>query len=123
MTGDGGIGVRSPAWSTARPGGSSINRTARRQREQGYVEMPNVNVVEEMTNMISASRAYQTNAEVMNAKSLLLKTLASPSNRSASMTSTTAVADPRQSPRISPASTAGDRRIRLETQRSRRTAF
>ena len=43
----------------------------------GYVSMPNVNVVEEMTNMISASRAYQTNAEVMNtAKSLLEKTLA-----------------------------------------------
>ena len=43
----------------------------------GYVEMPNVNVVEEMVNMISASRAYQTNAEVMSSvKSLLLKTLA-----------------------------------------------
>jgi len=45
--------------------------------EQGYVTMPNVSVVDEMTNMISASRAYQTNAEVMNtAKQLLLKTLA-----------------------------------------------
>ena|ERR1035437_2404177 len=45
--------------------------------EQGYVSMPNVNVVEEMVNMISASRSYQTNAEMMNtAKSLLLKTLA-----------------------------------------------
>lgn len=45
--------------------------------ERGYVTMPNVNVVEEMTNMISASRSYQTNAEVMNtAKQLLLKTLA-----------------------------------------------
>jgi len=45
--------------------------------EQGYVSMPNVNPVEEMVNMISASRSYQTNAEVMNtAKSLLLKTLA-----------------------------------------------
>ena len=44
--------------------------------EDGYVEMPNVNVVEEMVNMISASRSYQTNVEVMNtAKSLLLKTL------------------------------------------------
>jgi flagellar basal-body rod protein FlgC len=44
--------------------------------EQGYVAMPNVNVVEEMTNMISAARAYQTNAEVMNtARQLLLKTL------------------------------------------------
>ena len=45
--------------------------------EKGYVAMPNVNVVEEMVNMISASRAYQTNAEVMNtAKTLMLKTLA-----------------------------------------------
>jgi len=44
---------------------------------EGYVEMPNVNVVEEMTNMISASRSYQTNAEVMNtAKTLLQRTLA-----------------------------------------------
>ena len=44
--------------------------------EKGYVAFPNVNVVEEMTNMISASRSYQTNVEVMNtAKTLLLKTL------------------------------------------------
>ncbi len=44
--------------------------------EKGYVAMPNVNPVEEMVNMISASRSYQTNAEVMNtAKQLLLKTL------------------------------------------------
>jgi flagellar basal-body rod protein FlgC len=44
--------------------------------EQGYVNMPNVNVIEEMVNMISASRSYQTNAELMNtAKTLLLKTL------------------------------------------------
>lgn len=44
--------------------------------EQGYVAMPNVNVVDEMVNMISASRAYQTNAEMMNtAKQLLMKTL------------------------------------------------
>ncbi len=44
--------------------------------EKGYVMMPNVNVVDEMVNMISASRSYQTNAEVMNtAKHLLLKTL------------------------------------------------
>lgn len=42
----------------------------------GYVAMPNVNAVEEMTNMISASRAYQTNVEVMNtAKTLLMRTL------------------------------------------------
>ncbi|MDD2668478.1 MULTISPECIES: flagellar basal body rod protein FlgC [Zoogloea] len=44
---------------------------------EGYVTMPNVNVVEEMTNMISASRAYQTNADVMGtAKTLMEKTLA-----------------------------------------------
>lgn len=44
--------------------------------EKGFVTMPNVNVVEEMVNMLSASRAYQNNVEVMNtAKSLLLKTL------------------------------------------------
>lgn len=44
---------------------------------EGYVEMPNVNVVEEMVNMISASRAYQNNVEVMNtAKTLLQRTLA-----------------------------------------------
>jgi flagellar basal-body rod protein FlgC len=43
----------------------------------GYVSMPNVNVVEEMTNMISASRAYQINLDMMNtAKSLLVRTLA-----------------------------------------------
>ncbi|AOX99813.1 flagellar basal body rod protein FlgC [Jeongeupia sp. USM3] len=42
----------------------------------GYVAMPNVNVVEEMTNMISASRSYQTSADVMNtAKTLLQRTL------------------------------------------------
>ncbi|MEI7432357.1 MAG: flagellar basal body rod protein FlgC [Betaproteobacteria bacterium] len=44
--------------------------------EKGYVMMPNVSAVDEMVNMISASRSYQTNAEVMNtAKQLLLKTL------------------------------------------------
>jgi len=44
--------------------------------EKGYVAMPNVSVVDEMVNMISASRSYQTNADVMNtAKQLLMKTL------------------------------------------------
>ena len=42
----------------------------------GYVTESNVNQVEEMVNMISASRSYQNNVEVMNtAKTLLLKTL------------------------------------------------
>ncbi|MBK6852587.1 MAG: flagellar basal body rod protein FlgC [Burkholderiales bacterium] len=42
----------------------------------GYVTYSNVNAVEEMVNMISASRSYQNNVEVMNtAKTLLMKTL------------------------------------------------
>lgn len=43
----------------------------------GYVIMPNVNVVEEMTNMLSAARAYQINMDILNTtKNLLIKTLA-----------------------------------------------
>ncbi|WP_207062402.1 flagellar basal body rod protein FlgC [Motiliproteus sp. SC1-56] len=34
--------------------------------EEGFVFYPNVNVVEEMTNMISASRSFQTSADIMN---------------------------------------------------------
>jgi flagellar basal-body rod protein FlgC len=44
--------------------------------ESGYINLPNVNTVEEMTNMISASRSYQTNVEVINtSKQMLLKAL------------------------------------------------
>ncbi|HEB26648.1 MAG TPA: flagellar basal body rod protein FlgC [Porticoccus sp.] len=44
--------------------------------EEGYLEMPNVDPIHEMVNMISASRSYQANVEVMNTtKQLLLKTL------------------------------------------------
>ena len=43
---------------------------------EGYVTYSNVNPVEEMVNMISASRSYQNSVEVMNtAKTLLMKTL------------------------------------------------
>lgn len=43
---------------------------------QGYIYAPNVNVVEQMANMISASRSYQNNVEVLNtSKQLLLATL------------------------------------------------
>jgi flagellar basal-body rod protein FlgC len=42
----------------------------------GYVYAPNVNSVEEMVDMISASRSYQNNVEVMNtAKDMMLATL------------------------------------------------
>ena len=44
--------------------------------EQGYVYASNVDPVEEMANMISASRSYQQNVDVMNtSKDLLLRTL------------------------------------------------
>ena len=52
------------------------NPTSPMADAEGYVTHSNVNAVEEMVNMISASRSYQNNVEVMNtAKSLLLKTL------------------------------------------------
>lgn len=78
VTGDGGVGVRvTGVVESAAPGRMTYDPKSPAANEQGYVEMPNVNVVEEMVNMIAASRAYQTNAEVMSvAKSLLLKTLA-----------------------------------------------
>jgi flagellar basal-body rod protein FlgC len=42
----------------------------------GYVYAPNVNVVEQMTDMISASRSYQNSVDMMNtAKELAMKTL------------------------------------------------
>jgi flagellar basal-body rod protein FlgC len=44
--------------------------------EEGYIYLPNVNMVEEMANMISASRSYQSNAEVAKtSKQLLMRTL------------------------------------------------
>ncbi|HTP39370.1 MAG TPA: flagellar basal body rod protein FlgC [Steroidobacteraceae bacterium] len=44
--------------------------------QQGYVYAPAVNVVEEMVDMISASRSYQNNVEVLNtARNLMLATL------------------------------------------------
>ena len=44
--------------------------------EEGYIYYPNVNVVEEMADMISASRSFQINAEIMNtAKQMIQRTL------------------------------------------------
>ncbi len=44
--------------------------------KSGYIYKPNVNTIEEMANMMSASRAYQNNVEVLNtAKELILQTL------------------------------------------------
>lgn len=44
--------------------------------EQGYIYLPNINAVEEMSNMMSASRSFQINVELMNtSKELLMRTL------------------------------------------------
>jgi flagellar basal-body rod protein FlgC len=78
LSGDGsGAAVRvsgitesdAPALARYEPGNPLAN-------EEGYVFAPNVNVVEQMVDMISASRSYQSNVEVMNAsKEMLLSTL------------------------------------------------
>jgi len=74
----GGIGVRvTQVVDSAAPARMQYDPANPAADEKGYVTLPNVNVVEEMVNMISASRAYQTNAEVMNtARTLMSKTLA-----------------------------------------------
>ena len=44
--------------------------------EDGYIFKPNVNVIEQMADMLSASRSYQMNVEVANtAKQMMMKTL------------------------------------------------
>ena len=60
------------------------NATARKEyqpehpleNKEGYIFKSNVNSIEEMANMMSASRSYQNNVEVFNTtKQMLLKTL------------------------------------------------
>lgn len=41
--------------------------------EEGYVYYPNVDIVEEMTNMISSSRAFQLNVDVMSAARTMMQ--------------------------------------------------
>jgi len=44
--------------------------------DEGYIYRPNVNVVEEMANMMSAQRSFETNVEVLNtSKQLILRTI------------------------------------------------
>jgi flagellar basal-body rod protein FlgC len=44
--------------------------------EKGYIYKPNVNIMEEMANMISASRSYETNVQVADAaKQMVSRTL------------------------------------------------
>ncbi|WP_275287392.1 flagellar basal body rod protein FlgC [Halomonas elongata] len=74
-SGVGGVGVREVVEDP-----SPLRREYRPEHPladgQGYVDMPNVDPAAEMVNMISASRSYQANVEVMDTnKQLLLKTL------------------------------------------------
>ncbi len=77
MGADGAAGVRvSTITESDTPGRRVLDPANPLADAEGYVTHSNVNAVEEMVNMISASRSYQNNVEVMNtAKGLLLKTL------------------------------------------------
>ncbi|ADX48200.1 flagellar basal body rod protein FlgC [Paracidovorax avenae] len=77
MGDEGAAGVRVSAISESQaPGKRVLDPTHPQADAEGYVTHSNVNPVEEMVNMISASRSYQNNVEVLNTtKSLLLKTL------------------------------------------------
>lgn len=77
MPGDSARGVRvSQVVEDAAPPRMVYDPKSPAANAEGYVAMPNVDVVEEMVNMISASRSYQNNADVMNtAKTLLQRTL------------------------------------------------
>ena len=77
MGNDGSAGVKVNAISEDNTPGRRIHDPKHPQADaEGYVTYSNVNTVEEMVNMISASRSYQNNIEVMNTtKSLLMKTL------------------------------------------------
>ncbi len=59
-----------------RPAKLIYDPTHPHQRGDGYVEMPNVNVVEETANMVAATRAYEANITAINAeKSMAIKAL------------------------------------------------
>jgi flagellar basal-body rod protein FlgC len=75
--GDGARGVSvSDVVEDTRPGKRSYEPAHPLADDEGYITHSNVSVVEEMVNMISASRSYQNNIEVMNTtQQLMLKTL------------------------------------------------
>ena len=74
---DGSAGVRVSTISENQTPGRKVRDPSHPSADaEGYVTYSNVSAVEEMVNMMSASRSYQNNVEVMNtARSLLLKTL------------------------------------------------
>ena len=74
---DGVAGVRvSNIVEDSAPGKRTFDPKHPMADQEGYVTASNVNPVEEMVNMISASRSYQNNIEIMNtAQQLMTKTL------------------------------------------------
>lgn len=54
----------------SKPGSDGLGKL-----QQGYLEMANVNMVEEMTNLVLAQRAYQLNARVLQASDQVLETI------------------------------------------------
>ena len=84
LNGD-GSGVNNHSTSSVRVAGVvESNATARKEyqpdhplaNEKGYIFKSNVNSIEEMANMMAASRSYQSNVEVFNTtKQMLIKTL------------------------------------------------
>ena len=72
-----GAGVRVSGVSENQAPGRKVHDPSNPSADaDGYVTYSNVNAVDEMVNMISASRSYQANVETLNtAKTLMLKTL------------------------------------------------
>jgi flagellar basal-body rod protein FlgC len=70
---DSGAGVKASVVSTTDPGERLYQPGHPDADASGYVEMPNVNIVEEMVDMVSASRAYQANVAAMNATRDLIR--------------------------------------------------
>jgi flagellar basal-body rod protein FlgC len=74
-TGMSGVKVAAVVESDA-PTHSVYDPTSTFADDKGYVQMPNVNPVDEMVNMISAQQDYQANLEAFNvAKTLAMRTL------------------------------------------------
>nr|WP_234407882.1 flagellar basal body rod protein FlgC [Massilibacillus massiliensis] len=77
MQNEAGEGVRAVQITTDNtPGRTIYDPSHPDANAEGYVEMPNLNIVSEMVDMITASRAYEANVTSVNAaKSMAMKTL------------------------------------------------
>lgn len=77
VTKSGAVGVKTPqVVEDTRPPKLKFEPNHPLADENGYIALPNVSMVDEMVNMISASQSYKTNADVVNAaKSMVTKAL------------------------------------------------